>query len=772
MKSRRLFIAAAVAAAISAATLVSSGSDSDGKWAGSRSPAVHRIPLMDEDNQKIIPTEKNAPPFSTRYTCAPCHIYETIAAGRHFNSFSSQSPSGRPGEPWVWLDERTGTQIPVSSRGWPGMFAPADLGLSAWDFTALFGRHLPGGGPAEPKEEDEAPDSRWRVSGKAEINCLACHNAAKLQDHSEWARQMLRENFRWAATAAAGLGEVGGMASRLKGTWDPADGPNPDDTEWAVVPTVKYDPSIFDSKFQAFFDLAYPPSNISCLACHSNAPAGSRKFDFDDDVHTAAGLSCSSCHRNDVGHDIIRGYEGEAADNPGLVSSDFTCRACHLGQENKKGLGNAGRMGAPYPYHKGFPEVHFERLACTVCHSGPLPADEPARVRTARANRLGIFGKADWSTDLPVIVEPVYRKDTNGKLTPHRMMWPAYWGALEGEAVKPLHPETILAAAGEILVPERTVIRVLIALRGISDVPGEPVLVIDGASYEQNLDGGLTAHPAAGESIPAGWFFAAVKDGRIVPFWPDFDPADAETAAEPEGAVQRVLEALAAMEGAAGTPSLAYKNTMYALVEGSLVKSEMTDRAAGDPDWFWIKDGTRLPLIPDEDRDAIASLTGTEYRLTEGQVASVLEALAGSGTNDPVYISGGKLFRLDGKGVLEAVEHQAAEPVAWPMAHQVRPARQSLGWNGCTDCHSATSDFFFTRVEGRGPLRTASTSSAAGVSHMGLSNPYHRLFGLSYLGRPYFKIVLGIAAFLIGAVLLAALVQAVGRLSGLAEKRK
>jgi hypothetical protein len=106
------------------------------------------------------------------------------------------------------------------------------------------------------------------------------------------------------------------------------------------------------------------------------------------------------------------------------------------------------------------------------------------------------------------------------------------------------------------------------------------------------------------------------------------------------------------------------------------------------------------------------------------------------------------------------------------MAHQVRPARQSLGWNGCTDCHSATSDFFFTRVEGRGPLLTAKTDSAAGVSFMDLSNPYHRLFGLSYLGRPYFKIVLAFAAFLIGAVLLAALVQAVGRISGLIEKRK
>jgi hypothetical protein len=773
MRSRRLVTAACVAAALSAAGLFSSGAAStDGQWAGSRSPAVHRIPLMDEENLKIIPTEKDSPPFSTRFTCAPCHVYETIAAGRHFNAFSRKAPAGRPGEPWIWLDERTGTQIPISSRGWPGTFDPAELGLSAWDFTVLFGRHLPGGGPAEPKEKAEAPDSRWRVSGKAEINCLACHNAAKVQDHSEWARQMLRENFRWAATAAAGFGEVGGMASRLKGTWDPVDGPNPDDTEWAVVPTVKYDLTIFDSKFLAFFDLAYPPANASCLACHSGAPAGSRKFDFDDDVHTAAGLSCSSCHRNDINHDIIRGYEGEAEDNPNLVSSDFTCRACHLGEENKKGLGAAGRMGAPYPRHKGIPEVHFERLACTVCHSGPLPAGEPARVRTSRANRLGIFGKADWSTDLPVIVEPVYRRDANGKLAPHRMMWPAYWGALEGDEITPLRPEIVLSAAGDILFPEKSLLRILIALRTISDIPGEPVLLLDGAYYEQNLDGGLTAHPAAGEAIPAGWSFAAVKDGRLAPLWPDFDPADAETAAEPEGAVQRILEALSAVVGAPGAPGLDYKNARYVLIDGSLEKTDLKDGRFESPGWFWVKEGTLSPMVPDDDRTAIAGLTGSEYRLTEGQVAAVLAALDAGGTKDPVYISSGKLFRLDGRGGLSAEDSAAAEPVAWPMAHQVRPARQSLGWNGCTDCHSVASDFFFDRVEGRGPLLTSKAPSSAGVSSMGLSNPYHRLFGLSYLGRPYFKIVLAIAAFLIGAVLLTALVQAVGRLSGLAEKRK
>jgi len=748
------------------------------KWAGSRTPTIHRIPLKDEFNQKIIPTEKNPFPFSARYTCAPCHDYETVKTGWHFNAASPAAPPGRPGEPWIWVDERTGTQIPLSERSWKGVFKPGDLGLSAWDVTLLFGRHFPGSGPAEPDPAAMTPESRWSVSGKAEINCLGCHNAAGVQNHAEWAKQILRENFRWAATAASGLGEVGGIASRLAPTWDIADGPDPDDSEWAVAPSVKYDRAVFDSKHQAFIDIAYPPRDAACLACHSTAPAAARKFNFDGDVHGAAGIACASCHRNDITHQMIRGYDGEAGDNPALISEDFTCETCHLGRDkNEKEPPLPGRMGAPYPYHKGIPEVHFERLSCTVCHSGPLPENEPVRVRTARANRLGVFGIADWSTDLPAIVEPVYRRDTNGKLAPHRMMWPAYWGVRDNgddkETVRPLAPAEVEAAAGDLLYPERTVVRILAALQNTSGRSGAAVLVLDGTVYEPNLDGGLTIVSSAANSVaPAGYHFVSAENGKITPLVPDFDPSNAETAAEPEAAVQAALEALRGTESAPGEPAFLYKGFLYRLIDDSLDKSERKDAAAG-PEWMWAKGDSLQPMLSDFDRSAVLSLTGTDHRLTESQVSRILEVLARDGRKNPVYISGGKLFRLDKKGRLEAVNGAAAEPVAWPLAHEVRPARQSLGWNGgCTDCHSATSDFFFAKVNGRGPLQTKKIASRTNATFMGVNNVYHRLFGLSYLGRPYFKIVLAAAAFAIGIVLLAALILAVGRVSGLIEKRK
>jgi len=739
------------------------------KWTGSQTTPVHLIPLKDEFDQPIIPTEKNPLPFSARYTCAPCHDYAVIRQGLHFDPASAQ-PLGRPGEPWIWADERTGTLLPLSFRRDPGLWNPAELGLSDWDLTLLFGRHMTGGRISEPDDAEMTPGSRWTVSGKIEINCLGCHNASRLQNSSEWAKQVLRENFRWAATAAAGLGEVGGMASRLKPTWDIFDGPNPDDSEWAVAPSVKYDKTKFDGKHRFFFDLAYKPDDARCLACHAVAPASLRKFEFDEDVHAAAGIKCAGCHRHDVRHDMIRGYEGEAADNPELPAEGFTCRGCHLGSETSGGEKiRPGRLGSPYPLHKGIPAVHIERLACTVCHSGPLPAKEPARVRTARANRLGIFGVADWTTNLPAIQEPVYLRDRNGKLTPHRLAWPAFWAKVTGEEVTPLKPDQVLAAAGDILFPERCTTRILAALFNVAELEGPPALVMSGKAYELNVDGGLDAAPYDGPGPGGDYFWAAKKDSRFQPLFKDFDPANAEASVEPEAVIQKILEALAASESAPGKPALAYKGFVYQIVENYVDKAEKKDPAGPAPRFFWLKDGQVLPFVPDAERAMILALTGSEQTLTEDQVVRVLKVL---GEADHAYVASGRMFRLNPKGGLEARDHKAAAAVAWPLAHQVRPARQSLGVNGCKDCHSLGSDFFFARVKAAGPLRTERAAVRSAASFMGVSGIYHRLFGLSFAVRPALKVILFICAFVIGSLLLVLFLATLGRAAGIIDRRR
>jgi hypothetical protein len=748
------------------------------KWDGNRTTPVHLIPLKDELDQPIVPTETNPLPFSSRFTCAPCHIYETIQRGLHFNA-SFAAEAGRPGEPWIWADERTGTFLPLSYHKAKGTWDPAQVGLSAWDFTLLFGRHLPGGGVSEPPESAFTPGSRWEVAGKIEINCLGCHNKSGAQDSSEWAKQILRENFRWAATAASGIGEVGGMASRVKGTWDIYDGPDPDDTEWAVPPFVRYERSLFDSRHRVLFDLGRRPDDDRCLACHSATPVGLSRFSFDEDVHTASGLKCAGCHRNDLGHAMARGYEGEALDYPGIADESFTCAGCHLGDEEAEGeKALAGRLGAPYPKHKGFPAVHFKRLSCTVCHAGPWPGKELTRVRTSRANRLGIYGVARWSTNLPAIFEPVYIREKNGKLAPHRLLWPAFWAEETGKEITPLQPQVVSSAAGGILNPEQGVVKILAALTGGLEAGQAPVLVLRNHVFEVNLDGGLNAFPYAGEP-PAPSPQWAVKQGQeIVPLVADFDPEAEEMDPAVEAQLQAVLESLASVEGAPGKPVLLNKKALFQITDTYLEKAESPLPPVTLPQLAWLVEGKVTPLVPDSELRRIASLAGTEQTLTEDQVKAVLETLSRSSAGPEgaegkrfAYISGGKLFRLDRDGRLEAINHEAAEPITWPLGHEVRPARQSLGVNGCRDCHRFGSPFLFRKARGTGPLKTDWARTISANAFMRLDRPYQKLFGLSFVVRPLLKWVLFLSILVVGSIVVLVVLLALGRLSRLLEKR-
>jgi hypothetical protein len=740
-------------------------------WDGNRTLPVHLLPLRDENDEPIIPTETDPLPYSARFTCGPCHDYAAISGGWHFGAMTAKA-SGRPGEPWFQVDAKTGTILPLSYRKWPGLFEPRAVGLTAWDFTLLFGRDLPGGGPAEPPADEilADPKARWNVSGEAEVNCLACHNRSRRQDHSEWAKQILRENLRWAATAAAGLGEVGGMASRLKETWDVYDGPNLDDHEWAVAPFVRYKPTDFDTKHRYFFDLDYQPSDDRCLVCHSVSPMGAAHWSADRDVHTAAGLKCTDCHRGDIRHLMIRGYETEAKETGNAAAAAFTCRGCHLGEDaDGNRTVTPGRLGAPYPKHAGIPLVHFKRLSCTVCHSGPKPQPGFTRVRTSRANRLGIYGVATWSTDTPAVIEPVYAKDVGGKITPQRLVWPAYWARQSGGTISPLQPAEIEAAAGDILEPEDHIAQVLIALSQVAAEDEMPVLASGRFVFAPNVDGGLDATERTEEAAGAPALWGLRKDGRIAPLVPDFDPAAENKDPEIETRFQEYLQALGTVPDKPGEPVIIVRKTLYRFADGFLDASEAPAELAGGARAGWLVNGRIEPLIPDFDIRTMTAKAGTEKTLTEEQVSLILNALART-SGKPLYISGGRLFELDKGGRLADRASDAAAPVTWPLAHNVRPAQQALGVKACTDCHSGSSDFFFDTIKGTGPLLTKSMGRRSTTSFMGLGGLFQRIFGLSFVVRPVFKIVLGICAVLAGALLLLAGLLALGRLAGFIEK--
>ena len=151
--------------------------------------------------------------------------------------------------------------------------------------------------------------------------------------------------------------------------------------------------------------------------------------------------------------------------------------------------------------------------------------------------------------------------------------------------------------------------------------------------------------------------------------------------------------------------------------------------------------------------------------LTEDQIAGVLkqiEASAEAPGEDqvrpkPVYVAGGRMYELS-NGVVESGKHPAAEPYKWPVAHDVRPAAQSLGANGrCADCHDEKSPFIFGQVEIDSPVNSKGDSPETNremVSFEGLNSGYYQMFAFTFLFRPWLKVVVILSCILLGTVLL------------------
>ncbi len=436
----------------------------------SRSQYVHWIDLYDADDVKIDPEAEDARPYSPMYTCGRCHDYKAISHGYHFNAPFSGESEGRSGEPWIWTDTRTGTQIPLSYRDWPGTYNPRDLGISDREFVLKFGHHMPGGGagamapaPAETSasEEKEEPTTastegdsaesaaapvedksagRWKLSGELSIDCMICHSNDHTFNAEAWWDQIGKENFAWASSVAIGLAQVEGEVAKLPDDFDPA----AEDNDGKQLPKTTYTPLRVNAEKKIFFDVIRKPSNNACYYCHSTRAVGdgaTPEWVHDEDVHLRAGMSCTDCHRNGIAHHTVRGYDGEQHPTGQLIET-LSCRGCHLDEHSDEGITHGGRLGAPKPLHTGLPPLHLERLSCTACHSGPGPQESVPQVQTAMAHLLGLPSH-HFGADLePGLTAPTFARD-EGVLYPHRMVWPAFWGKMVGENITPLHPEKV-----------------------------------------------------------------------------------------------------------------------------------------------------------------------------------------------------------------------------------------------------------------------------------------------------------------------------------------
>ncbi|MCD0461227.1 cytochrome c3 family protein [Roseiconus lacunae] len=660
---------------------------------------LHHIHLYDASNKRIAPDSTT--PYSSVNTCGRCHDYDTISHGWHFNAFMADTADGREGEPWIWTDARTGTQLPLSYRDGKQSFDPRKLGIDRWSMVKQFGGRLPGGpigAPPEPITPDEAaPDeanaassegqsgapespSRWGLTGSLEIDCLACHGVSGSYDFNQRREQIAKENFAWAATAALRIAEIKGDVSRIKDGSDPND-----EATQKRMPQVTYDARRFATDGTVFIDLIRQPENNACYQCHSqrtvnlatpNDAAGhgddfgiQARWPHDQDVHLRGGMNCVDCHRNGIDHHIVRGFPGE--DHPsGKSMVTLSCAGCHLGTEFATShLGTedehakderhdefstedlAGRLGSPLPGHAGLPALHFEKLSCTACHAGPIPRDEALGMMTSLAHSLG--EKAHRSgEELPRIQGPVYAKANDGRIYPHRVMWPAYWATIEGGKIQPIDPNKLYDITR----------RSLRVRNSFAEDILEPKLKSSELKELLGEDRYRTKE----------------------------DEWTAEEAANVSAAVREAGQALFAEK-------------------------------------VWV---------------------------------SLREIEKETGAAQAVYVSAGFVYAAtDEENTLEKIEIEdtdAIDMIQWPIAHNVRPAGWALGAKGCVECHQDNGKLFAGTVTPLGPGPDAG-SPITMASLQGIDANQRLTWNQLFQNRSSFKyIIAGSVLLLAVAVLLTA----------------
>ena len=458
---------------------------------GNRAQPVHLLKLYDERGIVIQRDDTPVVPFSTRETCRQCHSYSKVSGGWHFNPASDSVPPGRPGEPWIYVNRAAVTQIPLSYRRWPGTYLPEQVGMSSFKFVGIFGRQTPGGGVGEDERFEEMNDAlRWQISGKLEVNCLSCHDAEPGHNQSEYAQQATRQNFRWAAAASSGFASMRGAARDMPDNYDMYGIALPEKPD-AIPPSITYDRSRFDDRGRVLFDIARRVPSGRCYFCHSSKvvdPANPERWEADEDVHLRAGMTCVDCHRNGLDHNMVRGYEGE---RPGSTAT-LTCKGCHM---------DNGRMGAPRPLHVGIPAVHFDKLSCTACHSGPWPEKTTYRVKTARAHSLGIPNADKTDDALPQIMEPVFAPQADGKIGPHRAVWPSFWARMSGDSLRVVPPEFVGPFISDLIIKDtsrvigrwltltdKDIAKVLTYLMRQDSAGGKPVFISGGKLHQLTSD--------------------------------------------------------------------------------------------------------------------------------------------------------------------------------------------------------------------------------------------------------------------------------------------
>jgi hypothetical protein len=182
---------------------------------------------------------------------------------------------------------------------------------------------------------------------------------------------------------------------------------------------------------------------------------------------------------------------------------------------------------------------------------------------------------------------------------------------------------------------------------------------------------------------------------------------------------------------------------------------------------------------------AVAELTAEEKAKLEDleksqAVAAFREKLGGALTAlkkmiktegaEPVYVAGGRAYRLGADNKVETFANQAADPYAWKLAHDVRPARWSSGATGCYECHALGTPIFDGQVTAVGPALDAEPPTQKMAELAGYDRQQIDAWNQSFQGRTAFKWFGFVSAGVVGLILLSFLFLGINGLFGFARR--
>ncbi|MCA9133665.1 MAG: hypothetical protein KDA45_10940, partial [Planctomycetales bacterium] len=179
-----------------------------------------------------------------------------------------------------------------------------------------------------------------------------------------------------------------------------------------------------------------------------------------------------------------------------------------------------------------------------------------------------------------------------------------------------------------------------------------------------------------------------------------------------------------------------------------------------------VKDEQRTP----EERQKVeAAEDEARQQQVEERLAAALTAVEEKYPGrQAVYISGGVGFARDGENKTQILTARqlggAADPYAWPQAHNVRPARQALGAQGCSECHRDGAPFFEADLSPVALVPTQRATPLKAYSLQKVDRDRLKRWNQVFRGRDAFKWASFTVLTVTCVVLLSALVWNIGNL--------